>query len=145
MQWLAPWALLALLPLVGVVILLYLLRLKRQQVTVSSVFLWRRVIEDIEANTPFQRLRKSLLLLLQLLALAALVLAVSAPYLLARRTTGGSSVLVLDASAGMKATDVPVPQLRGACSRFEEARRQARQLVRNLGRGEEAKLLSLML
>jgi hypothetical protein len=134
MQWLAPWALVALAPLAGAIILLYLLRLKRQQVTVSSVFLWRRVIEDVEANTPFQRLRKNLLLLLQLLALALLVLALAGPYVLSAHPSGGSSVLVLDASASMKATDEPG-------SRFAAAQRRARQLIENLGRGEEAALV----
>ena len=134
MQWLSPWALVALVPLGGAIILLYLLRLKRQQVTISSVFLWRRVIEDIEANTPFQRLRKNLLLLLQLLALAALVLGLGAPYVLSHRTSGGSTVIVLDASASMKATDVPG-------SRFEEAKSRAKQVIGNLGRGEEAALV----
>jgi hypothetical protein len=117
--------LVALAPLAGAIVLLYLLRLKRQRVTISSVFLWRRVIEDLEANTPFQRLRKNLLLFLQLLALTALVLALAAPYVLSSRTSGGSSVLVPDASASMKATDEPG-------SRFAAAQRRAQQVVGNL-------------
>ncbi|NJL94183.1 MAG: hypothetical protein HC915_10875 [Anaerolineae bacterium] len=48
---------------------------------VSSNFLWQQLVQDREANAPWQRLRFSWLLLLQLLILAALVLAIMRPYL----------------------------------------------------------------
>ena len=47
------------------IILLYMLRLRRREVTISSTFLWRQVLQDREANSPWQRLRRNLLLLLQ--------------------------------------------------------------------------------
>ena len=46
------------------IILLYMLRLRRREVTISSTFLWQQLLQDREANTPWQRLRRNLLLLL---------------------------------------------------------------------------------
>ena len=54
------------------IILLYLLKLRRRETPVSSNFLWQQVLQDAEANTPWQRLRRNLLLFLQLLILASL-------------------------------------------------------------------------
>ena len=63
------------------VILLYMLRLRRQEIEVSSIMLWQQLLQDTEANTPWQRLRRNLLLLLQLLILAALVFALARPFI----------------------------------------------------------------
>jgi hypothetical protein len=134
MQFLAPLALIALLPLAGAIILLYLLKLRRKDQLVSSTFLWRRAVQDVQANAPFQKLRANLLLFLQLLALVALVVGLAAPFLLAPRLGGKSSIIVLDASASMKATDAPG-------SRFEAAKEIAEEIVNGLGRRDEAALL----
>ena len=75
----APIFLLA-LPLLGVILVLYLLRLRRPLAPVASLHLWSVLTRDREANTLWQRLRVSLLLLLQLLALLALILALARPW-----------------------------------------------------------------
>lgn len=134
LQLLSPLTLLALLPLAGVIILLYLLRLRRRELVVGSTFLWRRTVQDVQANVPFQRLRRNLLLLLQLLALLLLVLALAGPFFLSRRLSGSNVVILLDASASMKATDLPG-------SRFEEARRQALALGAGLKRDDEVAVI----
>ena len=129
---LAPWSLLALVPLAGIIVLLYLLRLRRRETVVPSVFLWRRAVEDVQANAPFQRLRPNLLLILQLLALALMVAGLAAPYVMARRLSGRASVVVVDTSASMCATDE-------AGSRLDEARRRAVEIIRAMtGRDEVA-------
>ena len=79
------------------VLALYLLRVRGRERRVSSTFLWRHVVHDIEANTLWQRLRPSLLLFLQLLALAALVFALAGPYFLRASGIEGDLILVLDA------------------------------------------------
>ena len=66
---LAAWAVLAGVP-VGI-IALYFLKLRRRPVQVPSTLLWRRSLEDLHVNSLFQRLRRNLLLFLQLLAVVA--------------------------------------------------------------------------
>ena len=113
MTLLAPLALLGLL-FVPLIVAFYLLRLRRHERTVSSTFLWQALVRDVEANAPWQRLRRSLLLLLQLLVVVALVLVVAGPS--GERAAGLARdlVLVVDASASMAATDVFPDRLTAA-------------------------------
>jgi hypothetical protein len=125
MTFLAPLAL-GLSALAVPIVLLYMLRLRRRDVPVSSTLLWEEVLRDREANAPWQRLRRNWLLLLQLLILAVLVLALARPSITVPTITAGRTALLLDASASMNATDVQP-------SRFEAARAAALALVDTLG------------
>ena len=62
-------------------VFLYFLKLKRREIPISSTLLWRRAVEDLQVNAPFQRLRRNILLLLQLLVLAAILVALARPVL----------------------------------------------------------------
>jgi hypothetical protein len=108
------------------IVLLYLLRLQRREQKVSSTLLWRQVTIDREANTLWQKLRKNLLLFLQLLTLAFFVFALIRPYVNVPSTISGTVVVLLDASASMRALD-------GGQQRFDTARAEARTLVNQLG------------
>lgn len=133
MSFLAPlFLLLALLALP--ILLLYMLKLRRREVQISSVMLWQALLRDRQANTPWQRLRRNLLLILQLLILAALVLALARPAIPAPGVSAGSVVVLLDASASMAANDV-LP------SRFEAARAAARDLIDTLGSDDRMSLI----
>lgn len=135
MSFLAPLALLFALLAVPI-ILLYLLRLQRREQPVSSTLLWRQVIMDREANTLWQKLRKNLLLLLQLLTLLFLIFALIRPYISVESQLSGRTVLLLDASASMLATDV-------APSRFEAAKTQARGLINQIGTNDQMTLIAV--
>lgn len=125
MSFLAPAAFAALAIAIPI-LLLYMLRLRRREVLISSTFLWRQVVQDTEANTPWQRLRRNLLLFLQLLILLLLVLALTRPFITVPTISAGKVALLLDASASMTANDV------GGETRFQAAREQARQIVNNM-------------
>ncbi|MGE5223921.1 MAG: vWA domain-containing protein, partial [Omnitrophica WOR_2 bacterium] len=116
------------------ILILYMLKLRRREVPVSSSLLWSMVLRDRQANAPWQRIKRNLLLFLQLLILAALVLALARPAFSAPNIATGSLVILLDASASMNATDV-LP------SRFEAARSIARGLIDNLGTGSRMSLI----
>ena len=101
---LAPLAL-GFVPVLAVITALYLLRLRRPETGVSSLYLWRSLLRDQEANAPWQRLHTSLLLLLQLAIAAALILALARPWAVTPVSGGRNLVLVVDTSASMGATD----------------------------------------
>lgn len=109
-------------PLAGLIVLMYILKLRRKDVVVSSTFLWRQVIRDVQANAPFQKLRKNVLLFLQLLAAALLVLAIARPFWRGTGIGGRSVVIVVDTSASMTATDI-------GRSRLDEAKQEAGRVV----------------
>ncbi len=123
----ALWYLLVIPP----VVLLYFLRLRRKDRRVPSTLLWQPSTADLQANTPFQRLRKSLVLFLQILLLVVLALLVARPFLRVRALSGESVVIVIDASASMQATDVR-PDRIGA------AKDAAGKIVADLSKGDEA-------
>lgn len=101
MRFLAAWNLLWFLPIGGAIVALYILRLRRRRVEVPAVLLWTQVLQDFQANAPWQRLRKHWLLLVQLLAALLLVLGVAQPYTRAWVYSGEAHVLVLDGSASI--------------------------------------------
>ncbi|WP_165230326.1 vWA domain-containing protein [Aquisphaera insulae] len=130
---LARWFVLAGVP-VGI-IALYFLKLRRRPVVVPSTLLWRKSLEDLHVNSLFQRLRRNLLLFLQLLAVALAMLA-----LVGLRTwgSGGQSqrfVLMIDNSASMAATDTPP-------SRLDAAKAKARDVVNAMGGDDLAMVIS---
>ncbi|MDP7008673.1 MAG: VWA domain-containing protein [Phycisphaerales bacterium] len=88
-----------------ILLLLYFLRLRRQPLRVSSTLLWTSAVEDLHANSPFQRLRPSTLFILQLLALLFVILALMQPQVEGEQPREGRHVLFIDRSASMNASD----------------------------------------
>ena len=117
-----PLALLGLL-FVPAVIAMYLLRLRREEKPVPSTLLWHRLVADVEANAPWQKLRRSLLFLLQLLLVVVLVLLAARPFLERPAGLARDIVLVVDTSASMAATDVQPNRLDAAKAAAIEALR----------------------
>jgi len=129
MSLLSPLSLIWLVPLAGAIVVLYLLKLKRKERTVSSVMLWQDAVADIQANAPFQKLKKNLLLLLQLLALLMLVFAIARPFVRARGANENRIAVILDSSASMQSTDI-------SPSRFDNAKSKALDVVKRMGPGD---------
>ncbi|MHC4599741.1 MAG: vWA domain-containing protein [Planctomycetota bacterium] len=115
MTWLLPENLLWLLALLPPLILLYFLKIKRVPHVVSSIMLWHKSLHDLHANAPFQRLRRNLLLFLQILFFLLLVAALARPIVRGSAFAGRRIILLLDCSASMKARD------EDGASRFERA------------------------
>ena len=103
---------------IPVVVVFYLLKRKRVVKLVSSTMLWQKFLAETQANAPFQKLRHNWLLILQLLLLILAILALSRPYFAGHAKSSSLRVIVLDASASMRSTDV-------APSRFARARAEA--------------------
>lgn len=126
MSFLTPWiAVFAGLAVIPPLVLLYFLKRRRKSVLVSSSLLWRKAIDDLQVNAPFQRLRKNLLLILQLLILIALLFALARPTVQGTADTGERVVILIDHSASMNATDV-LP------TRLDEAKQQALRIIESM-------------
>jgi len=134
MSFARPDFLLLFVPLAAIIIALYLLRMRRKNFMVPATFLWPAKTEEIRANALFQRLKPSWLLFLQLLALAAIVACFARPQFAQRGLAGETTVIVLDSSASMGATDV-LP------SRFANAKSLARDAIRGARPGDQIALI----
>ncbi|MDR3711077.1 MAG: BatA and WFA domain-containing protein [Capsulimonadaceae bacterium] len=116
MNYLSPLNLLWLFPILGGIALLWMLRMRRHDQVVSSLALWRAITPVQKADTPFQRLRTSLILFLQLLIAFLLIAALAGPLFVGRGQGRRAVVVVIDNSAGMRATDAAPSRLDGAKS-----------------------------
>ena len=113
MPFISPLALLGLV-FFPAVIAMYLLKLRRDRAPVPSTLLWQKLVADVEANAPWQKLRRSLLLLIQLLLVLLLVFLAARPFIERPAGLAQDIVLVIDTSASMQATDVAPDRLTAA-------------------------------
>ncbi|MBN2476605.1 MAG: BatA and WFA domain-containing protein [Pirellulales bacterium] len=127
------WAIVAAIP--PAMILLYFLKLKRQPLEVPSTYLWHRSIEDLHVNSIWQRLRRNLLLFLQLLLLLIVILALLQPSWKGRQLTGDRFIFLVDNSASMNATDV-------GPSRLDDAKAKVGELIEKMKSGDVAMIVS---
>lgn len=123
-----------LLLLVPILVVFYLLKVRRQDYEVGSTLLWRHLTRDVTAHEPWQRLRWNPLLLLQALVMLAIIAALMRPYLARAGAATGFEVIVLDGSASMEATDV-------APSRFSAARTAGSSIINHLPAGASAAII----
>jgi hypothetical protein len=110
----------------ALVVVFYILKLRRRAVPVPFSRIWDSVLRDKQATELFSKLRRMLSLLLQLALLALLVLALGDPKPKEDLREGRHLVLLIDGSASMKATDVKP-------SRLGQAKAEAEKIVRGLG------------
>ena len=121
----AGWVLVGLVP--PAIFALYFLKLKRQPLEVPSTYLWHRVIEDLHVNSFWQRLRKSLLLFLQLLIAALAILALLRPGWQGQSLRGQRFIFLIDNSASMSASDGS-----DDTTRLQEAKKRVGALVEQM-------------
>jgi acyl-CoA hydrolase len=121
--------------IVPAIIIMYLLKRRRRDLPVASIMLWEQVLRDAAASVPWQRLRRNLLLYLQLLTALLLILALIRPALPAV-IGGGNVFLLIDTSASMKATDIVPDRLTAAVA-------TARRLVAGLGSRDTVTVIDL--
>lgn len=132
MHWMNPqgvWAFAAL----AAILALYILRQKMEPMEVSSTFLWRKALASMEADRPFQKLRRSLLMFLQLLLALLLALSIMRPMTLGGET--GEVIFVFDLSASMQAND-------GQSTRLEKSAADAVRRVDGLPEGARVSVLT---
>ncbi|HET7539695.1 MAG TPA: VWA domain-containing protein [Polyangiaceae bacterium] len=124
-----------LLGLLAPLLLLYVLKIRRQRVTVSSTWLWAAAARELAAKSPFKRLVAQVPLVLELLALCLLALALARPASRAGQIAGEHVAIVLDTSASMGTIE---PDGR---SRLAHARDAASAVIAALAPGAQAMIV----
>ncbi len=134
MRLFSPWAL-TFLSLIPLVMLMYILKQKFEERIVPSTYLWEQALKDIEVNTPWQRLKKNLLLYLQLLIVLFLTFALSNPYLSLGTGSYENIIVVIDNSGSMNA-------LYKNSTRLEAAKQKAVNMVKSSASGANFTVVS---
>lgn len=131
------WWPLALCVLIPVIILLYMLKQKAKEYPFSSSILWKEIYHSIEATKPWEKLKKNILMLLQILTVCLLILALTAPYLKSGGRMHDNVVLVLDTSASMGI------QYNDKRTRMEEALERACDYIDSLSETAQITVLTV--
>ncbi len=126
-----PLALLVAACAIPPLILLYFLKLRRQERAVPSTLLWMNAVQDLQANAPFQKLKPNLLLFLQLLALLLLLLAIAQPEWVGDLQHQSRTILLIDRSASMTAR----LDSDDGRTRLDEAKAQAIEYIQGMDSG----------
>ncbi len=132
---LAPKAL-WLLGLLAPLVLLYILKVKRQRLRIASTWLWQQARRDLMARSPFKRLVVQVPLILQALVLIALALAAARPATKGKTLTGDHIAIIVDTSASMSAQDPASGK-----ARIDLAKEAAEKLIAGLPPGSDAMIL----
>ncbi|BCZ48495.1 hypothetical protein psyc5s11_45620 [Clostridium gelidum] len=93
-----PLALLITIPLV---ILLYILKRKYREKEVSSSLLWKEAYKNTQANTPWEKLKVSIMMILQILIILLIIFALMSPFLKFGGKTYKNLIIVMDTTASM--------------------------------------------
>ncbi len=132
MRFALPLGFLALLA-VPVIVLMYLLKQKYEEKEIPSLYLWKKAFPETKSAQPWQKLRKNLLMFLQIAAAVLLAVSLAGPYIMGKMQVT-DYVLALDCSMSMQAEDV-------GKSRFAAAKEAARDIVENAPAGSSFSLV----
>lgn len=122
--------------LIPVIILMYILKQKAKDEKVPSLYLWKEMVRNDRANTPWEKLKKDIMMLLQIITLLILILALMSPFVFSKFASNGRVCVIIDTSASMGfAYDENM-------SRIDKAKEEAISYVRNLKGGTEISLIT---
>ncbi|EKQ51407.1 MULTISPECIES: BatA and WFA domain-containing protein [unclassified Clostridium] len=93
-----PLVLLITIPLV---VLLYILKRKYRERKVSSSLLWKEAYRNTQANTPWEKLKVNIMMILQILIILLIIFALLGPFLRFGGKTYKNIIIVMDATASM--------------------------------------------
>jgi Ca-activated chloride channel homolog len=126
MLWSLPSALFLLAGAIPLILFLHSLKPRGLKIATTTMFLWERILRERPLGTRLGwLLRHNLLLLLQIFAAVALIVALADPALLHFGSSAGDLIVVIDLSASMKASG-------RSGLRFDTARRELDKLIDNM-------------
>lgn len=93
-----PLAFLITIPLV---VLLYILKRKYKEVEISSSFLWKEAYKNTKADTPWEKLKINIMMILQIIILLLIIFALLNPFLKFGGKSYKNLIVVMDVTASM--------------------------------------------
>ena len=118
----------------------YIIKMRRRRFEVPFSQLWRRVLEQKDANSLWKQLKRLISLLLILIILGIVLFAALDPTLGAVDRKARSVVVLFDASASMKATDGSED---GKQTRLDAAKARTKRLIDSMGGGDVAMIMKV--
>lgn len=134
MSFLRPAAFIGLI-ILPMILALYLFKKKHIEIKVPSVFLWNKAGENQQAEKSIEKLKKNLLMFLQLLAALFCVFAMTEPYITSK-SSANKYFLIIDNSLSMAAQEEKL-------TRLDMAKADAVKLVKESVRGSSFSVVTL--
>jgi len=123
------------LVLIPIFVLMYILKQRYEEKQIPSLYLWQQAVMDMDATSPFQKLKKNILFFLQLLVLLLCIFAMTNPLIWWKNNNYQNIVIVIDTSGSMSA-------LGEKDKKLEEAKQKAAELINSLSSGTRITLIS---
>lgn len=118
------------------VIMLYILKRKYKEEVISSSLLWKEVYKNTRANTPWEKFKKNIMLLLQIIIILSVILALMSPFI----SIGGKSyknvIIVIDNTASMNTI------YNDSNSRLEQGKTLAKEYLNSTKEGTNTYIIS---
>ena len=118
----------------------YIIKMRRRRFEVPFSRLWQRVLDQRDASALWQQLRRLISLVVILVILGLVLFAALDPTLGVVDRKARHVVVLIDASASMKAMD---GDDKGTRSRLDEAKARAKALVDGMGGGDLALVMKV--
>jgi len=118
----------------------YIIKMRRRRFEVPFSFLWKQVLEQKDANALWKHLKRLMSLLLALLIMGLILFSALDPTLGAVDREARNVVVLLDASASMRAMD---GNEEGTQSRLDAAKQRAKELIDSMGGGDIAMVMKV--
>lgn len=124
----------------GLLVLAYILKMRRRRFEVPFSMLWQRVLKEKEARSLWRHLKRWLSLLLLIVIVGLVILATLDPVLGGKSEEARSVVIIIDASASMKTVDEGPD---GKQSRLDAAKEKTLLLLDGMSSGDSVMLMRM--
>ncbi|WP_297994665.1 BatA and WFA domain-containing protein [uncultured Clostridium sp.] len=118
------------------VIMLYILKRKYKEEVISSSLLWKEVYKNTRANTPWEKFKKNIMLLLQIIIILSIILALMSPFINIGGKTYKNVIIVVDNTASMNTI------YDDKISRLEKGKLLAKEYLNSTREGTKAYVIS---
>ncbi len=117
---------LGLLSIIPVVILLYILKRKYKEKEISSSLLWKEAYKNTQANTPWEKLKVNIMMIIQIAIFLILIFSVMKPFLKFGGKEYKNLIVVIDNTASMSTL------YEDDKSRLNEAKELSREYIKSI-------------